>query len=65
MVKGKAAVRALRCYLEWAGSLYPYPVSSTEDEFQANKDFQERINEMREKIEEICKNPKTLEVYAL
>jgi hypothetical protein len=64
-VTGKAAVRALRCYLEWVGSMYPYPVARTEAERRANADHVGWVNAHRKRIDEICEKPKTLKVYMI
>ena len=64
--KGAEAVRALKCYVEWAGSLLPhhaYRGGSIEE--QENNDFRERLNDHIAEINAAIKQPKTLEVYYL
>jgi hypothetical protein len=65
VVKGKAAARALRCYLEWVKSLYPYSVMNTKEEEEANADHRELCDGLEKEILTLIKNPRGLEVFAI
>lgn len=61
---GERAVQALKCYVEWAGSLLPHSVyRSGSEEEQENNEFRELLTEHIAKINSAIEQQETLEVY--
>lgn len=64
--KGVEAIRALKCYVEWAGSLLPHSVyQSGSVEEEENNDFREILTEHIAKINTAIEQQSTLEVYSV
>lgn len=63
---GAEAVRALKCYVEWAGSLLPHSAyRSGSEEEQENNEFRELLTEHIAEINSAIEQQETLEVYYL
>jgi hypothetical protein len=61
---GDEAVRALRCYLEWARTLLPYSVAKTAEHQKANEDFHATFKKHSAEVTAVF-GKEGLEVYLL